>query len=250
MAPAVLGRPSASSHRRQREHRRAQLGRVPFGHAHAREARGRRPRGSRSTGRGNVDRITLTFGADFILPAAVSLCLRPRTTFPMPDRWKQAAAAVPFAVQAPSYLPPGYAWIGKMPDDQPTYDITGGRRDQAGVQDALRARRTTRIRSWGSRRPPGWTPPAASKGLDSHPRRHRLHGGAERHQGRAGVVEGGRRALLGVEHPVPLARPGRDAQDRRVDDLHPRSDEGPRRPSRWTWTRPTLAARLCERLAG
>ena len=63
----------------------------------------------------------------------------------------------------------------------------------------------------------------------------------------------GRGALLRVEHAVALARPGRDAQDRRIDDRHPRAMKGlaDDRAGRRRGPRPSgVAARLCGRLAG
>jgi len=75
--------------------------------------------------RANVDQITVLLGADFVLPAAFTLPPGP-DTIPDAQLWKQAALEVPYAVQAPSYLPAGYVWTRKMPDHQPTYDIKAG----------------------------------------------------------------------------------------------------------------------------
>jgi LCP family protein required for cell wall assembly len=72
--------------------------------------------------RDNVDRITLTLGKDFTLPPQYALPASGES-IPDADRWKAIAATAPFAVQAPAYLPPGYTWIRKMPDNQPTYNI-------------------------------------------------------------------------------------------------------------------------------
>ena len=83
--------------------------------------------------RAGVGRITLVIGTDFVLPAAFALPPGPDT---VPDAalWKQVALEVPYAVQAPSYLPEGYDWTRKIPDNQPTYDIKVG----GGTKPAIR----------------------------------------------------------------------------------------------------------------
>jgi LCP family protein required for cell wall assembly len=78
--------------------------------------------------------------------------------------WKQTAAAVPFAVRAPSYLPSGYAWTSKMPGKQATYDIKVG----GGTKPAFRmmyALDTNRDQLLGITETSWLNPPAASKGL-------------------------------------------------------------------------------------
>jgi LCP family protein required for cell wall assembly len=114
--------------------------------------------------RGNVARITLLLGEDFVLPAAFAL---PPSPDNVPDSvaWKQIAAGAPFAVQAPSYLPDGYAWIGKMPDQQATYDIKVG----GGSKPALRmmyASASNGDQVMGITETTWLDAPAASKGLE------------------------------------------------------------------------------------
>jgi LCP family protein required for cell wall assembly len=86
--------------------------------------------------RGSVDRVTLLLGEDFVLPAEYALPPTPET-IPNSALWKQTAAEVPFAVQAPSYLPSGYVWTRKMPDNQPTYSIDNIRQ-VGGTKPAFR----------------------------------------------------------------------------------------------------------------
>jgi LCP family protein required for cell wall assembly len=73
-----------------------------------------------------VSRVTLTLGEDFALPAAFALPPSPDTV-PNASEWKALAKIVPFAVQAPAYLPDGYTYADRMPPQGATYDIdTGG----------------------------------------------------------------------------------------------------------------------------
>ncbi len=83
--------------------------------------------------RGGVDRVTLLVGKDFMLPPQFALPPSP-DTIPDSELWKQTAAEALFAVQAPSYLPSGYAWTRKIPDHQPAYDIKVG----GGTKPAFR----------------------------------------------------------------------------------------------------------------
>jgi LCP family protein required for cell wall assembly len=114
--------------------------------------------------RGNVDRITLLLGEDFVLPAAFALSPSPDNV-PDAQLWKQWAAQTPYAVQAPSYLPSGYTLAGRMPDNSPTYDIKVG----GGTKPAFRMMYAS---SGNSDQVMGITEttwidaPAASKGLD------------------------------------------------------------------------------------
>ena len=117
-----------------------------------------------SVTRGRVARITLLLGEDFVLPAAFA---QPPSPDNVPDSatWKQIATEAPFAVQAPSYLPDGYAWIGKMPDQQATYDIKVG----GGTKPAFRmmyASASNEDQVMGITETTWVDAPAASKGLE------------------------------------------------------------------------------------
>jgi LCP family protein required for cell wall assembly len=86
-------------------------------------------------------------------------------TIPDAKVWEQTAAGVPFAVQAPAYLPSGYAWTSKMPAKQPTYDIKVG----GGTKPAFRmlyALDSNRAQVMGITETTWLNPPAASKGLE------------------------------------------------------------------------------------
>jgi hypothetical protein len=75
----------------------------------------------------SAERITVTLGKDFSLPAEYALPPSP-DTIPDAGGWKAIAQAVPFAVQAPAYLPEGYVFVDKMPPTGATYgiDVGGG----------------------------------------------------------------------------------------------------------------------------
>ena len=68
-----------------------------------------------------------------------------RSSPPTPTRSRTAgcgsryAAAAPFQVMAPGYLPEGYAYVDRNPVTAGAYDIDGRRRDQDGHQDGLPA---------------------------------------------------------------------------------------------------------------
>jgi LCP family protein required for cell wall assembly len=114
--------------------------------------------------RGSVARITLVLGADFVLPAAFALSPSP-DNIPDAQLWKQAVIGVPYAVQAPAYLPAGYAWIRKFPDNTPTYDIKVG----GGTRPALRmmyASADNPDQVMGITETTWTDAPAASKGLE------------------------------------------------------------------------------------
>ena len=80
-----------------------------------------------------VERVTVVLGLDFELPAGF---VPPTTIDNIPDssEWKALATMVPFALQAPSYLPEGYDYTDRMPQTGATYDIEVGR----GTKPALR----------------------------------------------------------------------------------------------------------------
>jgi LCP family protein required for cell wall assembly len=73
----------------------------------------------------SVQRITVLLGDDFQLPSKFALPPSPDTV-PGAGGWKTIAQTVPFAVQAPAYLPEGYAFVERMPPNGATYDIEVG----------------------------------------------------------------------------------------------------------------------------
>jgi len=73
----------------------------------------------------SVERVTVTLGEDFLLPPEFALPPGP-DTIPSAGGWKTIAQMVPFAVQAPAYIPPGYGFVERMPPTGATYDITVG----------------------------------------------------------------------------------------------------------------------------
>jgi len=74
---------------------------------------------------GAVQRITVTLGDDLSLP--VEFAPPPSAdTVPSAGGWKAIASKVPFAVQAPSRLPPGYTFAERMPPEGATYEIEVG----------------------------------------------------------------------------------------------------------------------------
>ncbi len=100
-------------------------------------------------------------------PAGTTTAAAAATPGTIPDAkiWKQTAAGVPFAVQAPSYLPSGYSWTSKMPAKQPTYDIKVG----GGTKPAFRmlyALDSNGAQVMGITETSWLNPPAASKGLE------------------------------------------------------------------------------------
>jgi LCP family protein required for cell wall assembly len=115
----------------------------------------------------SVERVTLTLGEDFSLPKSYALPAGP-DTIPNAGEWKALAKIVPFAIQAPAYLPEGCKYADRMPPDGATYDIdTGG-----GSKPAFKM--MYRLRVHGSKTDEymgitetTWTgAPAASKGLE------------------------------------------------------------------------------------
>ena len=73
-----------------------------------------------------VERVTLSLGEDFSLPAGFALPPG-ASTIPNSSEWKALAKMVPFAVQGPAYLPADLKYTDRMPQTGATYDIdTGG----------------------------------------------------------------------------------------------------------------------------
>ncbi len=77
------------------------------------------------TKKSSLERITLTLGKDFALPSAYALPPSPDTV-PDAGGWQAIAQEVPFAVQAPAYVPEGYEFVERMPVTGATYDIQVG----------------------------------------------------------------------------------------------------------------------------
>jgi polyisoprenyl-teichoic acid--peptidoglycan teichoic acid transferase len=76
----------------------------------------------------SVERVTVILGDDFSLPTDYALPPGPDTV-PAARGWKTIAGSVPFAVQAPAYLPEDYYFVERMPPAQEgayTYDIEVG----------------------------------------------------------------------------------------------------------------------------
>lgn len=72
-----------------------------------------------------VERVTVMLGDDFALPTGYSLPPGPDTV-PAAGGWKTYAQIVPFAVQAPYYIPEDYYFVERMPVEGATYDIEVG----------------------------------------------------------------------------------------------------------------------------
>lgn len=70
----------------------------------------------------SVERITVTLGQDFTLPADFALPPSPET-IPNSSEWKALATMIPYRLQAPAYLPEGYTYADRMPPSGSTYDI-------------------------------------------------------------------------------------------------------------------------------
>ncbi len=73
----------------------------------------------------SLERITIILGEDFSLPSEYALPPNPDNV-PDAGGWKTIAQMVPFAVQAPAYLPEGYFFVERMPTSGATYDIDEG----------------------------------------------------------------------------------------------------------------------------
>ncbi len=114
--------------------------------------------------RARVEGLTLLLGRDFILPEPFALPAAP-DNIPDSEMWKQTAASAPFAVQAPAYIPDGYAWTRKMPDSGAAYDI----KVDGGTKPAIRmlyASESNEDQVMGITETSWLDAPAASKGLE------------------------------------------------------------------------------------
>ena len=72
-----------------------------------------------------VERVTVILGDDFVLPSDYALPPGPETVSAA-GGWKTYAQIVPFAVQAPYYIPEGYYFVERVPTEGATYDIEVG----------------------------------------------------------------------------------------------------------------------------
>ncbi len=73
----------------------------------------------------SLERVTIFLGEDFSLPSEYALPPNP-DNIPDAGGWKRIAQMVPFAVQAPAYLPEDYFFVERMPTEGATYDIDEG----------------------------------------------------------------------------------------------------------------------------
>jgi LCP family protein required for cell wall assembly len=73
----------------------------------------------------SVERVTVILGEDFSLPTDYALPPGPETV-PSAGGWETIAQMVPFAVQAPYYLPEHYFFVERVPTKGATYDIKVG----------------------------------------------------------------------------------------------------------------------------
>jgi len=80
-----------------------------------------------------VDYVTVILGLDFEIPAGFSPPAE-IDTIPDASEWKALATMIDFPLQAPAYIPEGYAYYDRMPPEGATYDIEVG----GGTQPALK----------------------------------------------------------------------------------------------------------------
>lgn len=73
----------------------------------------------------SLERITLVLGDDFTLPPEYALPLSPDDV-PGYVGWKTIAETVPYPVMAPSYIPRGYFFVQRRPEEGATYDVEVG----------------------------------------------------------------------------------------------------------------------------
>ena len=115
--------------------------------------------------------------------------------------WQSVAATVPFAVEAPDYLPDGYTYSDRSPASRQDLHDQGRWGRQARASDHLQALQTRPVPGSDgdklARRAHSLT------GHQGRERRHHLQRGRGRGKSRRRLVEEGRRALLGLEHPFP-----------------------------------------------
>jgi polyisoprenyl-teichoic acid--peptidoglycan teichoic acid transferase len=81
----------------------------------------------------SVERVTVVLGLDFEIPTG----FEPSPTvdnIPNSSEWKALATMIPFALQAPAYIPEAYSYTDRMPQTGGTYDIEVG----GGTEPALK----------------------------------------------------------------------------------------------------------------
>ncbi|MGI5939179.1 MAG: LCP family protein [Thermoleophilia bacterium] len=81
-----------------------------------------------------VARVTVTLGLDFAIPTTFAPTEHTVETIPNSTEWKALATMIPFALQAPAYLPEGCTYYDRMPPTGGTYDIDV----KGGTKPALR----------------------------------------------------------------------------------------------------------------
>jgi LCP family protein required for cell wall assembly len=113
--------------------------------------------------RASVDHITLVLGQDFILPPEYAPPASP-DSIPDAPLWKQWAAQTPYAVEAPAYIPDGYAYTRRMPDNRASYGIKVGSGEKPAFR-MLYALETNEDQVMGITETTWLDAPAASKGL-------------------------------------------------------------------------------------
>lgn len=114
-----------------------------------------------------VERVTLTLGEDFALPQEYALPPSPDTV-PNSGEWKALAKIVPFAIQAPAYLPEGYSYADRMPPEGAVYEIDTGGGSEPAFRMLYRLREGgSKTDQWMGITETTWVDaPAASKGSE------------------------------------------------------------------------------------
>ena len=82
---------------------------------------------------GTVERITVILGLDFEIPSTFE-SMPIAEAIPNSSEWKALATMIPFALQAPAYIPEGYSYQDRMPVTGGTYDIEVG----SGTKPAMK----------------------------------------------------------------------------------------------------------------
>lgn len=114
-----------------------------------------------------VERITVVLGLDFEIPSDFEPRPNPET-IPDSSEWKALASMISFPLQAPAYLPEGYAYFDRMPPTGATFDIEVGRGTRPALKMIYRLReRGARTDQYMGITATTWVDaPAASKGQE------------------------------------------------------------------------------------
>lgn len=115
----------------------------------------------------SVERVAVILGMDFAVPAAFTPAPSVET-IPDGNEWKALSTMVPFALQAPAYIPEGYSYYDRMPPSGGTYDIEVGGRTKPALKMIYRLRENGgRTDQYMGITQTTWTDaPAASKGQE------------------------------------------------------------------------------------